>query len=473
MLTSFLVSAALAASTTCAPLPPLPARPARVRTITEFGVTPNDGKDDTDAIQRALNTLAPGEWLVFPPGRYEHAKTLRVKVPNTVLWGDGATLHATNPADQAIMLEADGASVYKFTLTAVTDRRRTAPWESRIAVFGGAKGARLLSGNVIRGNRVIESGEPGSPLANSSSSAAIFVYRATDFLVAENTVSRSLSDGIHVTAGSSYGRVLKNNVKETGDDMIAVVSYVGDPATTADKVASDFDGRRERGLSHHIVIADNAVDGGYWGRGISVVGGENVTIENNTIDHTTHAAGIYIARETSYLTFGVRNILVRNNTISNVQTTEPVYVGGSGSRTPVKTRHGAIEIYSWVYADEATNERLRDALSVQDIRVESNTIKGTLADGVRIGTGWGRVWSYTAKSKEAGSFTRNLTGGPVGRIALSGNKMSGVGYQPIAINNVPTEQLNISCENNTVDGKPVMNKRCEGRAPRVEGACPR
>ena len=66
---------------------------------------------------------------------------------------------------------------------------------------------------MIRGNRVVESGDPGTPLANSSASAAIFVYRATNFLVAENTVSRSLSDGIHMTSGSSYGRVLNNTVK--------------------------------------------------------------------------------------------------------------------------------------------------------------------------------------------------------------------------------------------------------------------
>jgi hypothetical protein len=197
-----------------------------------------------------------------------------------------------------------------------------------------------------------------------------------------------------------------------------------------------------------------------------------VTIENNTIDRTTHAAGIYLARETSYLTFGVRNILVRNNTITDVQTTAPTYVAGTVKPDAPKARHGAIEIYSWLYSDEATNDKLKDALAVQDIRVESNTINRTGADAVRIGTGWGRVWSYTAKAKEGGSFTRNLTGGPVGRIALNGNKMSGVGYQPIAINNLPTEHYNISCEANTVDGKTVENKLCEGKAPRVEGACP-
>jgi parallel beta-helix repeat protein len=456
----------------CYSLPPMPARPAKVRSVNEFGVTPSDTDDRTDAIQRALNSLAPGDWLVFPPGRYIHSKTLHVKVPGTVLWGEGATLHATTPGDMAVMLEAEGASIYKFTLTAVTDRRRSAPWESRIAVFGGSKPGRLLKGNIIRGNRVMESGEPGSPLANSSSSAAIFVYYATDFLVAENTVSRSLSDGIHVTSGSSYGRVLNNTVRQTGDDMIAVVSYVGDPSQSAETIAADFDERKARGLSHHIVIANNTVSGQYWGRGISVVGGENVVIEHNSIDRTTHGAAIYLARETSFLTFGVRNVLVRDNTISDVQTTNPDFIGGTVNPAAPKTGHGAIEVYSWLYTDEAANDKLKEELSVQDIRIESNTINRAKADGVRIGTGWGRVWSYTGKKKDGSSFTRSLTGGQVGRIALKNNKMTSVGGQAIAINNQPTERLNIACEANAQEGKVAVQRLCGGKAPVSVPDCP-
>src|SRR5262249_4195455 len=277
---------------------------------------PNDSVDDTDAIQRALNSLAPGDWLVFPAGRYRHSKSLHLKVANTVMWSDGATLEATNASDQAIWIEADGASVYNFTLNAVTTTRKTTPWESRIALFGGSSPRRMLHNNVIRGNKVVQGGNPGTPLANSSGSAGIFIYNATNFLVAENTVSRSLADGIHITAGSSHGRVLSNTVKETGDDMIAVVSSIGDPSTSAAPIAANFAARKASELNHHITIANNTVSGQYWGRGISVVGGENVMIDHNSIDKTTHAAAIYLARETSYLTFGVHNIQVTNNAIA-------------------------------------------------------------------------------------------------------------------------------------------------------------
>lgn len=455
----------------CAGLPPLPARPAKARSVDEFGARPDDDQDDTAAIQRALDALAPGEWLTFPRGRYLHSKSLRVKTRDVVLWGEGATLQATNPADQAIWIEADGASVYRFTLTAVTDKRRSAPWESRIAIFGGSKPSRELARNVIRGNRIVEGGAPGTPLANSSSSAAIFVYRATRFLVAENTVSRSLSDGIHVTSGSSHGRVLNNTVKETGDDMIAVVSYAGDRKTTAAQLAADYDARRARGLSHHIRIANNTVSGQYWGRGISVVGGEHVTIENNTIDRTVHGAAIYIARETGYVTFGVRNVLVRNNRITDVQTTDPVYAAGSHGPHPRRAGHGAIEIYSWLHDDEAEIDWLRDALGVHDVRIENNTIERARSDGVRIGTPPSRLPRPVVAQGGAPGDARDRTNGPVGRIELANNRFTGLGGQPIAINHEPAEAKHIACTANSVDGRPATNKRCSDRRVRVEGAC--
>jgi parallel beta-helix repeat protein len=442
-----------------------------VRSVADFGAVPNDSVDDTDAIQRALNSLAPGEWLIFPPGRYLHSRALEMKVANTVMWGEGATLHATNPSHQAIWLKADGASVYKFTLTAVTSNRRTTPWESRIAVFGGSNPRKLLHNNVIRGNRVVQGGDPGTPLANSASSAGIFIYHATNFLVAENTVSRSLADGIHVTAGSSYGKVLNNTVKETGDDMVAVVSYIGAPSNNASTIWSNFSARKASDLNHHITVSGNNVSGQYWGRGISVVGGENVTIENNSIDRTTHAAGIYLARETSYLTFGVRNILVRNNRITDVQTTTPAYTGGSVSASAGKTGHGGIEIYSFVFSDEAANSALRDQLAVQNIRIESNTVNRVRNDGVRIGTGWGRNSTYTGKRSDGSSFTRTYTGGKVGLIGLNGNKMTSVGGKAIAINNQPGGSYNVSCSTNTDEGQGTSNAMCSGPMPPVTPAC--
>lgn len=443
----------------CAALPAVPAKPASVLKVTDFGARGDDGNDDTPAIEAALKAAQPGQWIVFPAGRYLHSKSIKVTKPGVVLWSEGATLHATNVADQAVWLEADGASVYNFTLTAVTDKRRTTPWESRISIFGGSNPRKLLKNNVIRNNRVVNGGEPGTPLANASGSAGIFVYNATQFLIAENTVARSLADAIHITAGSFNGRVLKNTVKEPGDDLIAVVSYVGAATLSASQVNNEFETRKARDLVRDILVANNDVAGNYWGRGITVVGGESVTIENNRISKTYHSAGMYFARELSYLTFGVKNVLARNNTISDVQNLAPSYVPtGFNFRT---TGHGGVEIYSHMFADEATYPKLVEGLSIQNIRLENNVINRVKTDGVRIGNGTGR--NFTSQGRAA-------TGGKVGNIALVNTQFNGITGQTMNILMQPSAQLSLSVTGSTDDGAPYSASKTAGSAPTVTGA---
>jgi parallel beta-helix repeat protein len=89
-----------------------------------------------------------------------------------------------------------------------------------------------------------------------------------------------------------------NKVRNSGDDMIAVVTYAYHPVNT-----------------YEILIENNDVADQPWGRGISVVGGENITIRDNRISRSSDA-GIYIAAESSWATRGVKNVVVQGNTIS-------------------------------------------------------------------------------------------------------------------------------------------------------------
>src|SRR5262245_27385336 len=65
---------AAAVGGSCTNLPALPSAPPsrNVVKVTDFGAKPNDDTDDTAGIQLALDALKPGQWLVFPPGRYLH-----------------------------------------------------------------------------------------------------------------------------------------------------------------------------------------------------------------------------------------------------------------------------------------------------------------------------------------------------------------------------------------------------------------
>ncbi len=452
----------------------MPSKPADALDVRQFGAIADDGLDDAPAIQRALDAMKPGQWLVFPAGTYQQSKRVVVRTSGAVLWSEGATLHATNPQDQAVLLAADGASIYNFTMTAVTATRLTAPWQSRIAVFDRVDRTTHLRGNVIRGNRVINGGPAGSATANSASSAAIFVYRADGFLVAGNEVRRSLSDGIHVTGGSRNGRVLGNTVRETGDDMIAMVSYIGSgnwQTETAQSLAAISAPERDLQLVRNVLVAGNDVEGQYWGRGISVVGGADITIRDNRIAKPTLAAGVLLAREAGWLTWGVSNVLVSGNAISQVQTTTPAYVpAGWPSSTVKRTGHAGIEVHAFAFEDELQNPTLRPMLAVTDLRIERNTVAETAANGVRIGEGTGVISTLSGTRPDGSGVSRRYSGGDTGRIALSGLAFSGTAERALAIKSTPSATMNVQCEALTDGGAPLADAACMGAAPRVTGS---
>jgi hypothetical protein len=411
------------------------APPAGALNVRTFGARGDGRSDDTGALQRALAALAPGQWLVFPPGTYLHDRRLSITTPGVTLDGRGATLHATNTADQALLIQADGVRIVGFTLTAVTDRRRDAPWESRIAIWRHGRGLAPLRNVEIRDNRIVESGAAGSALANSSSSAAIFVHNASHFLVHGNHVRHSLADAIHVTGGSRHGRVVGNTVREVGDDMVAVVSYRGDEQVVRD-----------------VLVADNDLSGQYWGRGVSVVGGEDVSILRNRIDATSHAAGVYLARETSFNTLGVRNVLVQGNHISRVQVQPPAYTVLSWPLSARRTGHGAIEVVAQLDAAQRRSAALRESLAVRDVAIEDNRIEDVATPGVRIG----------ADAAEPATL--------VDRVMLRRNALQRIAGPALALRGAAATTAKLHCEGNTHESGPLTHARCTAAAWRVSGA---
>lgn len=449
-----------------APAPaPVPGRAVPGDSVVLLTGAAGDGRtDDTGAIQRALDRLRPGQRLVFPPATCCHSARLVVRRAGVTLDGRGARLHALNPDDQALQVTADGVLIEGFTLTAVTDGRRLAPWHSRIAVW--REDERPIVGVRIVGNRIVEAGEPGSAGANSSSSAGIFLQRARRFRIEGNTVRRSLADGIHITGGSRQGRVVGNTVRETGDDLIAVVSYLGVPGTreTAAAVARTLESRRSLHLVRHIVVADNHVAGNYWGRGIAVVGGEDVLIARNAIADTSHGAGVYIAREQGYATFGVRRVRVEGNTIRRVQTTDPAY---TTLAPPLRTRragHGAIELVAHQFDQEAVVPALRDALSVREVQVVANRIERAETPAIRIGWGHG----LRELDMSAPGAPRTFAGAAVTDVELVDNRIHDTA-QPLVLFNAGDPALRLSCEANRVDGRALSHPACR-RPDRSDGA---
>ncbi|MFL9907824.1 right-handed parallel beta-helix repeat-containing protein [Paraburkholderia sp. RL17-337-BIB-A] len=245
--------------------------------------SPRDGNDQAGIIQAALNALRIGQRLVIAPGTYVVSHSLAVKTQSVVVYGYGATLVATNPDDQSLVVTGTNATVAGLTLRGTGSKRLESDLSAKVVVRG--TGIQILDTRIEGG-----------------ASAGIFVSGATSIALAGNSVSATLADGIHITGGSQNVLVSGNTVTGTGDDMIAIVSYEKDGA-----------------LNRNILVTNNTVSGNYWGRGLSVVGGTSVTLSANTVQGVQKAAGILVAQEDGYRTYDATNIVISNNTVSDIE----------------------------------------------------------------------------------------------------------------------------------------------------------
>ncbi|WP_338638395.1 right-handed parallel beta-helix repeat-containing protein [Burkholderia pyrrocinia] len=361
-------AASPAGTTPGAALPPTQgANAVLVADVTVFPAA--DGSDQADVLQKAFDSLKAGQRLVIAPGRYVVGHSLAVTVPRVVISGYGATLAATNPADQTIVMSGAGSTLVGVTLAGTGTTRLTTPASTKVEVTGA--GVQVLRVTIDGG-----------------ASGGIFVFGGSGVAIVGNTVRATLADGIHTTYGSTNVLVQNNTVTGAGDDLIAVVSYVSD-------------GR----VNSNVLIDHNAVSGNAWGRGISVVGGQAVTISNNTVDGVQKAAGILVAQEDSWKTYGVSNVVITGNVVTNIQNSNV-----NNGLQP--TQQAAIELDTWTG-------------TVTDVAVTGNRVSGSGYAGFRA---YGNVCSFSVTgntfSSIAGSPVSLLSSGcAAGQIVVDANRL--------------------------------------------------
>ena len=292
----------------------------------DFGAVGDGRADDAAALQRGLDALEPGQTLRLTDGRtYRHDRVLTMRVPRTHLEG-AATLLAGDEERSALRIEADGVQVDGVTLTTATTTRRWEADDQMKVLVDGHSGVQLRH-VTIRG----------------SAAAGVYVGSgAADFLLEDVSVQDTRADGIHITQGSHDGVIRRPTTSGTGDDGVAVVSYGQDGTPCA-----------------RITIESPTVHGTNGGRGVSVVGGVDVTMTDVTVERSA-AAGIYVAAEGDpYFTAGVRGVKIQGGTVT-------------AANQDAAIDHGAVLVY-----DGSATE------NVQDVTIADLTIAGTRAGASR------------------------------------------------------------------------------------------
>lgn len=300
--------------------------------VRDHGVTPDSTDDATPGIERAIAAAKEkGATVFLPPGTFRHT-SFTIDQVQVVGAGPGRTiLLAPDPAKQKIKLSGTGAGLKNLTLLTHPQSRKSG--QDAIHVTGDCREFEI-------GNLEID----------GSNAAGIIVYGSVGRITG-NRLINTRADSIHLSGGSNEIYIAGNLIRNGGDDCIAVVSYGKQPARCRD-----------------VLIENNDVGDQFWGRGITVVGGEQVTIRNNIVRRTS-GAGIYIASESAYKTHGVSDVVVNDNTLDRT----PFDFTGGG--------HDAITLFSntdnWV----------------ENLLIKGNKITNTPFGPFRVGEDRGRTRS--------------------------------------------------------------------------------
>jgi hypothetical protein len=294
--------------------------------VTRFAAC-SAGSDDTAGVQQALDSLEAGQTLRIPAGRTcRHSSVLRIRRAGTRLAGPG-TLLATDEGRSAVVVAADDVTVDGGLKLGVADTsRRWSSYEQMKLRIAGHRGV------VIRDVTI-----------DGSAAAGIFVgNRASDFEISNVLVQNTRADGIHVTDGANDGLVRSAVIRNTGDDGISVVSYAADPTVV-----------------HDIRITSPRFFGNSWGRGFSVVGGQDITLED-VYAESSNAAAVYVAAEGApWYTRTPRRVLVTGGTLRN-------------SNANPGVDHGAVLVFNG-----------RPGAVIQDVSMRSLRIENTRASASR------------------------------------------------------------------------------------------
>ena len=360
-----------------------------------------DGQtDSTAAINQALADAAasvPQKSVYAPIGTFVHSGVLRVQ--GVTLSGAGAktVFQATNPGEGSVELSGTDCGLQSCTLISPHAKERLNNSHSAGINVNGATRFTISQVSV------------GTEKTTGAASAGIFCgdRASSQGVITGNQIFNSLADGIHLTAGAKAIRVSGNTLTNTGDDMIAVVSYRKDEAVVSD-----------------VQITKNLCVRQTHGRGISVVGGDNVQIEHNTIQ-SSNVAGIYLASEDSYDTFAPSNVRVIGNTIRNANqnhaiTHGGIYVFGRGAR-----ENGADVPYL-----------------ARNITISGNTLSNTYYMGIRIG-------------------------GHAATVRITGNHINGTTAEGIALSDTGDRSAGAGCRDVVVSGNTVEATQSRGN----QGVC--
>jgi len=278
----------------------------------DFGAVADGSTDVTPSLEAAVAALPDtGGVVLFAAGIYLKQQQLwTITKDHVLLWApeSRATLHGT---------------VREQTPEEANDPSFCGPRE-QATIFqrtrgGGVHGLRFSSNaserlSCAETNQIVLDGVQGSEIVGveiaGASGTGIFAWHSDaegppsqELFIVGNYIHHTYADSIHHTRGTRrswvWDNVIFNEAPSLGDDGVACVTY-------------GVDSRR----CGEMEWWNNRYLGGAHGRGMAVIGGEDISIHHNWIIGSA-SAGLIVASEKSYDTASSQAIELSDNWLLN------------------------------------------------------------------------------------------------------------------------------------------------------------
>ncbi|MBL0888265.1 CARDB domain-containing protein [Myceligenerans indicum] len=300
--------------------PPSP-KPAQCTSITEYGAVPDDGIEDTDAIQAAVTANQDGDidcvWI--PAGQWRQERKILTEDP------DRTGYNQVGIRDVTIR----GAGMWHSQLYSIIEPQDADginhPHEgnfgfdiddnvqiSDLAIFGSGRirggdgddeGGVGLNGrfgqNTTISNVWIEHANVGVWVGRDYSNKPELWGPADGLRFSGMRIRDTYADGINFSNGTRNSSVVNSAFRNTGDDALAVWAnpYVKDTAVD---------------IAHDNTFRNNTVQLPWRANGIAIYGGYDNSIENNLVYDTMNYPGIMLATDHSPLPFSGTTLVANN-----------------------------------------------------------------------------------------------------------------------------------------------------------------
>jgi len=360
--------------------PPLP-QPADSLSVTDFGASGTDGKDDSDAILACIAAAKEqGKTVWIPAGTYHQSKRFVIEGPLKVqgagMWHTeilGTVLGEDFTGKMGFGLAGDGPEVSDLYLNCVAQTQRNK---------NNGKGFTGSAKNWTVRNVWITHTQTG-----------FWMSVASHGKVQGCRVRFTYADGINLNRGASHNLVEHCHVRGCGDDGIAILSET----------------ERKDPPAERNVLRNNTVEAIWWGHNIDLAGGSKHLVENNLMADNALMGVFTINMTSAYPNHPLSDSIVRGN----------ILLRGGGNY--VGQRRGA----AWIYAASDTvkgvvfeNNRILSAIC-SGIQITGGAEQQIIFRGNTIDSPGGPGVAITSQAKGGGTFEGNtITGLPAGTEAI-------------------------------------------------------